>query len=76
MLKPNNELGYAMSDLYPNFGGYDTSTLATPEEDDLEALNEDTKIAEESKSTGAKSKNIFVALFIFISLIIFFGGGE
>ena len=35
MVKPNNELNFSMSDLYPNWGGIDTSQLAVPESDDL-----------------------------------------
>ena len=70
----NKELCFAMADLYPNFGGVDTSTLATPEVDDQDALNEDVTIAEESSSTEARGKNIFIALAVIIALIIFFGG--
>lgn len=74
MLIPNNELGFAMADLYPNYGGVDTSTLVTPEVDDQNALNENVKVAEESTVTEASSKNIFIAIFVIIALIIFFGG--
>lgn len=74
MIKPNNELGFSMSDLYPNFGGIDTSTLASPETDDQDALNEDVKIAEEASATEAKGKNIFLAILVLIALIVFFGG--
>lgn len=74
MQKPNNELGFAMADLYPNYGGFDTSTIATPEVDDLEALNEDTTTAEESSATEARSKNIFMALAVMVALVVFFGG--
>lgn len=74
MLKPNNELGFAMADLYPNYGGVDTSTLVTPEVDDQDALNENVKVAEESSATQASSKNIFIAIGVIIALVIFFGG--
>ena len=74
MNKPNNELGFAMADLYPNFGGYETSTLATPEADDQDALNEDTKIADQAVTSEARKKNIFLALGVLIALIFFFGG--
>lgn len=74
MIKPNNELGFSMSDLYPNFGGVDTSTLATPETDDQDALNEDTKVAEEASATEARGKNIFLAFMVLVALIVFFGG--
>lgn len=68
------ELGFSMSDLYPNFGGVDTSTVVNPEADDQEALNEDTKIIGEASSKEARGKNIFLALAVLIGLIIFFGG--
>ena len=71
MIKPNNELGFSMSDLYPNFGGIDTSTVVTPETDDQDALNVATQIA---KRPEAKGKNIFMALLVLCALIVFFGG--
>ena len=74
MVKPNNELGFAMADLYPNFGGIDTSTVVTREVEDQDALNEDVKVAEESSVTEAKGKNIFLAFMVLIALIVFFGG--
>lgn len=68
------ELGFAMSDLYPNYGGIDTSTIVNPEADDQEALNEDTKVATESSRAGARGKNIFLAMIVMVALVIFFGG--
>lgn len=69
-----HEQKYSMSDLYPSFGGVETSVLANPEPEDQEVLNEDVTIAEESSQTTASKRNIFIALFIFIALIIFLGG--
>lgn len=74
MVKPNNELGFSMADLYPNFGGVDTSTLATPEVDDLDALNEDVKNAEKSSAKESSSKSVFLALGVMVALVVFFGG--
>ena len=74
MVKPNNELNFSMSDLYPNWGGIDTSQLAVLESDDLEALNEDEKVAEASKVATASNKNIIIAIIVFIALTVFFGG--
>ena len=68
------ELGFSYSDLYPTYGGVDTSTVVNPEADDQEALNEDTKIVNEASSKDARGKNIFLALAVLICLIIFFGG--
>ena len=76
MLKPNNELGFAMTDLYPNYGGVDTSTLANPESDDQQALNENPDVAETVTVTTARKKNIFIALGVLLALIVFFGGGK
>ena len=69
-----NELGFSMADLYPNYGGIDTSTMVNPEADDQEALNEDTKIINEATTKEARSKNVFLALGVLVALIIFFGG--
>lgn len=74
MNRPNNELGFAYSDLYPNWGGIDTSQLATPEVDDQDALNEDTNISEKASSTESSKRNIFLALAVLLGLVIFFGG--
>lgn len=71
-----NELSFAYSDMYPTFGGVDTSTLATPEVDDQEALNEDVEVAENSSATEAPKKSIFLALLVLVLLVIFFGGGK
>lgn len=68
------EIGYSFRDLYPNMTGLDTSTLANPEADDQEALNEDVNIAEESSMTQASRKNIFIAIFVLVALVVFFGG--
>ena len=73
-MKANNELLFSMADLYPNMGGVDTSNLATPEVDDQDALNEDVAIAEESSTTEARGKKIFLAMAVLLALIIFFGG--
>lgn len=68
------ELGFSMSDLYPNFGGVDTSTMANPEADDQEALNEDVKVASESSTKDARGKNIFIAMVVLVALVVFLGG--
>lgn len=69
------EMSFHMSDLYPGYSVQETSTEANPEPEDLEVLNEDAEEAEES-SPKASSKNIFIALGLFVALIIFFGGGK
>lgn len=76
MVKSNNELGFAMSDLYPNYGGVDTSTLANPEADDQQALNENPEVADKAVTPSARKKNIFLALGVLLALIVFFGGGK
>lgn len=70
-----HELNFGYADMYPNFGGVDTSTLATPDNDDQDALNEDVKIAENSSSTEASSKSVLLAILVLVLLVIFFGGG-
>lgn len=69
-----SELGFSMKDLYPNYLGVDTSTIVTPEPNDQDALNEDTKVVREAVNKQARSKNIFLALAVLVGLIIFFGG--
>lgn len=69
-----HELGFAYSDLYPNMGGVDTSTMVTPETDDQDAMGEDIKVANEASNTEARSKNIFLALAVLLGLVVFFGG--
>lgn len=72
MLAPNRELGFAFSDLYPNMKGLDTSNLAVPEADDLEALHEDVETSE--KASGQTSgKQIFIALGIMLGIVVFLG---
>ena len=68
------ELAFAYGDLYPGWGGVETSNLATPEVSDQVALNEDIDVAEQSTNTEAKRKNIFIALAVILGVIIFFGG--
>lgn len=76
MLVPN-EMGFSYNDLYPGMSkSIETSNLATPETDDLEALNEDTKITDEATPKGASGKSIFLAFGVLVALIIFFGGGK
>ena len=72
----SGELGFSFADLYPTYGGVDTSTKATPENDDQEALNEDVDVAEKSSATEAGKVSIFATLAILVLLIIFFGGGR
>ena len=72
MVKPNNELGFSFSDLYPNMGKMETSELAVPENDDLEALHEDTN-AVDTATNETSNKKIFLALGILFALVIFLG---
>ena len=74
MFAPNKELMFSMADLYPNMGGTDTSNLAVPEADDLEAMGEDAKQAENLGIKEARTKNVFIALAIIGALVVFLGG--
>ena len=40
------ELGFSYKDLYPSYGGDETSTEAIPDENDMDALNENADDAE------------------------------
>lgn len=70
------ELSFAYADLYPNFGGVDTSNKVQPENDDQDALNEDVAMAEKSNPIEASKTSVFATLGILILLVIFFGGGK
>lgn len=72
----NGELQFSFSDLYPTYGGVDTSTKATPENDDQDALNEDVSTAEKASAIEASKTSVFATLGILVLLIIFFGGGK
>lgn len=72
----NGELQFSFADLYPTYGGVDTSTKATPENDDQDALNEDVSTAEKASAIEASKTSVFATLAILVLLIIFFGGGK
>lgn len=67
------EMAFSMKDLYPTYGGGETSTEVLPEQDDMDALIENDKDAEEV-SRGARGKNILIAVGVLVSLVIFLGG--
>ena len=67
---------FSMKDLYPNYSGAETSTMVVPEKDDQEALNQESKIAEETSQTQASTKNVLIALAIGVALVVFLGGGK
>ena len=67
-------LSYAFADLYPTYGGVETSNIAIPEQYDQEAMNMDSKTAEETSNTNARSKNVFVAIGIIVAFVVLLGG--
>lgn len=67
---------FSYRDLYPNMGMEETSLKSNPESDDLDALNEDAKLSEESSISNAKSKNILIAIGVLVALVFFFGGAK
>lgn len=71
-----NSLDYAFSDLYPNWGGVETSNVATIEVDDTDALGEDTEVAEEASAKESSKKSIFLALLIIVLMVVFLGVGK
>lgn len=69
-------LGLFMKDLYPNYGGLETSNLATPDSNDQDALGEDREIQEKVSLTESSKKNILLAFGVLILLVVFFGVGK
>lgn len=67
-------LGLYLKDLYPDRPGIDSGSNATPDVNDQDSLNEDTKIAEQASHEMSR-KNFFIALVIVICAIILFGVG-
>ena len=67
------ELGFSYKDLYPSYGGDETSTEAIPDENDMDALNENADDAEKA-TKGARPKNLVIAAFVLIAVVVFLGG--
>ena len=69
------EMIFSFRDLYPNQATKteETSTMANPDKDDQDALNENTNITEKGNMRGASTKNIFLAMGVLIALVVFFG---
>ena len=69
------EMGFSYKDLYPNYGGVETSTQALPDEDDMDALAENADDAEEATS-GARPKNLIIAAIVMIAVVVWLGGAK
>ena len=66
-------MNFSFKDLYPNMGGYETSTSVAPEASDQDVLNEDYDKAQKVSQTQASNKNILIGLGILVALVIFLG---
>ena len=67
------ELGFSYKDLYPSYGGDETSTEAIPDGNDMDALNENADDAEEA-TKGARPKNLVIAAVVMIAVVVLLGG--
>ena len=67
------ELGFSYKDLYPSYGGDETTTEAIPDENDMNALNENADDAEKA-TKGARPKNLVIAAVVMIAAVVFLGG--
>lgn len=68
------EMIFSFRDIYPNMNATEeTSTKATPDANDQDAMGEDTQITEKGDMRNASRKNIFIALIILVALIVMFG---
>ena len=68
-------LGFSYKDLYPSYDGDETSAEAIPDENDMDALNENADDAEEA-TKGAKPKNLLIAAFVMIAVVVLLGGAK
>ena len=70
----NGEMSFSLRDLYPNLytQSEDTGTKANPDYEDQEVFNENSA-AEKTDKTNASRKNVFIAIIIFIALVVLFG---
>lgn len=75
MLNADGSLLYNMRDIYPSYGGEETSTQALPDADDMSALAENEKDAV-NNGRGASGKNIVIAVIIMVAAVVFLGGGK
>jgi len=69
-------LNFSMRDLYPTMGITETSTEVIPEADDMDALNENVKDAQEASKTFARGKFMLVSVVVLLGVVFFLGGGE
>ena len=69
------EMAFSLKDLYPNINSSEeTSSKATPDANDQDAMGEDVKITEKADTRNASKKNVFIALILLVGLVVFFGG--
>ena len=69
------ELGFSYKDLYPSYDGDETSTEAIPDENDMDALNENADDAEEA-TKGASPKNLVIAAVVLIAVVVWLGSAK
>lgn len=68
------EMNFSYADLYPNMkADEETSSKATPDANDQDALGEDVKVTEKADTRNASKKNVFIALILLIALVVLFG---
>ena len=69
------ELGFSYKDLYPSYGGDETRTEAIPDENDMDAVNENADDAEKA-TKGARPKNLVIAVVVMIAVVVWLGGAK
>ena len=69
----SGELTFPYGDVYPGMAS-ETSNLAVPDSDKMDALNEDAEIAKTASTTESSTKNVMIALGVLALLVVFFGG--
>lgn len=64
---------FYMKDMYPGMSGIETSTLANPETDDQDALNENTQASEKVDMLNPSTKGVFAGIGLILAIGIFLG---
>lgn len=67
-------MNYSMRDLYPNMGITETSTEVIPEAEDMDALNENVKDAQDASKNFARGKFMIVSAVVLLGVVFFLGG--
>lgn len=66
-------MDFYLNDLYPNMGFANTRVQTIPEAEDKQALAENEEASIKAKTNPTQKKNIFLALAIFLIVVVVLG---